>query len=186
MKKLFIIGLVGLTLLGVGCGSNKAKIEAPKEEKVVEQPSVKEDKEVDTPIVVESDDDSIYEGKADDKPRVHPEDDISYTLNLQTPDSIGNVYGIMTYTNNSDYPITGFEVTMLDNTTNETYYYMCYETVMPGETSPNFESFGSSDMTPIAMEYTIFDPETMLGCHYEADLKLRIVDWTEWSTIWAD
>lgn len=45
---------------------------------------------------------------------------------------------VTTYTNNSRYPSTRFEFNVLNKETNEIDFLSSYDTVMPGETSPNF------------------------------------------------
>lgn len=69
-------------------------------------------------------------------------DQISYELDIQEPDSIGNVYVNATYKNNTKYPITGISLTILLKDKNEKTYLLTYDTVMPGETSPIFKTFG--------------------------------------------
>lgn len=51
-------------------------------------------------------------------------------------DSIVTVYMEVTYTNNNDETLTGYKVTIkLPNV--EKTYLSCYDTVLPGEISPN-------------------------------------------------
>lgn len=59
----------------------------------------------------------------------------------------------MTYTNNSKYAISGFTLTALLKDSNEKTYYSCYDTVLPGETSPNFESFGPKTLNKNDVEF---------------------------------
>ena len=166
LKKSLVSLLVGISIVGlVGCSQEVKKgfedgIKQAQEEQI----------EVDN---------SIKEYGIDNEPRVMP-DQLPYNLVLEEPDSIGNVYGDMTFVNNSNYPITSFEVTVLDNTTNEKHYYSCYETVLPGETSPIFDTFASNDMTTLTIEYSIYDKETMLTCYYEYDLRLETLSWGAW------
>lgn len=86
-------------------------------------------------------------------------EELPYTIKLEEPDSLGNVYGTGTYTNNSQHNITSFSVTMLLKDKNEKTYYSNYDTVLPGETSPNFSSSGpntglETDMEPLEIEMT--------------------------------
>lgn len=68
-------------------------------------------------------------------------EDLPYKILEQEPDSVGSVYGVATFTNNSKYPIKYFEMSGIIPSTNETSYFANTDTVMPGETSSNFESF---------------------------------------------
>lgn len=75
-------------------------------------------------------------------------DQVPYEIEIREPDSIGNVYMDATYTNNTDYPITGMEMKVLLKDKNEVVYLSNYDTVMPGETSPTFDTFGPSTQNP--------------------------------------
>ena len=178
LKKSLVSLLVGISMVGlVGCSQEVKKgfedgIKQAQEEQIEVDNSIKEEEQLEV-------DNSIKEYGIDNEPRVMP-DQLPYNLVLEEPDSIGNVYGDMTFVNNSNYPITSFEVTVLDNTTNEKHYYSCYETVLPGETSPIFNTFASNDMTTLTIEYSIYDKETMLTCYYEYDLKLENLSWGAW------
>jgi len=84
--------------------------------------------------------------------------DFALTQEIEPPDSIGSVYLNMTYTNNTQYPIVGFSLAALLKDSNEITYYSCYDTILPGETSANFVSFGplSQQMTDVEfMELSI-------------------------------
>ena len=178
MKKVLISLLVGVVSIGlVSCSSGKVVDEKPQielKEEVVEE--VVEEKEE---IKEEVKDDSIKLGKVDSEPRVLPTD-LPFALIVQEPDSTGTVYGNITFENKSNYPITSFELVVLDNTTNEKHYFDCYDTVLEGELSPIMESFASDDMVVLKMSYSIYDKETGLTCNYEYDTKLERLEWTSW------
>src|SRR5699024_9430963 len=102
------------------------------------------------------------------------------------PDSIGNVYMEATYTNNSDYTITGYDMTVLLKDKNETTYLMNYDTVLPGETSPKFESFGPD--TQDENDYEILElsvtsrTEEGNTLYIDYDFKLEEASWWESSS----
>lgn len=77
--------------------------------------------------------------------------DIRYTI--LPPNSIGTVWMEGTYTNNSKYAINAFSVTVLLKDTNEKVYLSCYDTVLPGETSPIFDTFGPATQSPDDVEF---------------------------------
>lgn len=186
MKKVLVGLLIGVATVGLfGCSSKSEVVgETPKvetKEEVEERikiDAVKEEKEEVVEEVIE-DDGSIKEGKVDLEPRVIPEE-LPFAMTVLEPDSIGTVYGNLIFQNNSKYIITAFDLTALDNVTNEKTYYCCYDTVMQGETSPIMESFASDDISVLKLEYTIYDKESGLSCHYEYDTKLERVQWTAW------
>lgn len=68
--------------------------------------------------------------------------DITPSCAILPRDSIGTVYANITYENNTDKTIVGVEYEVLLKDTNEKVYYVSYDTVLPGETSPIFEGFG--------------------------------------------
>lgn len=69
-------------------------------------------------------------------------EELPVNFTIKDPDIIGNVYMDATYKNNTDKNIVGFNVTVLLKDSNETTYLCSSDTVLPGETSPNFETFG--------------------------------------------
>lgn len=108
-------------------------------------------------------------------------DQLPMDISIQDPDSIGTIYMKATYTNNSQYPIKGFNVTVLLKETNEKTYLSCYDTVMPGETSPVFDAFGppSQNLSDTEiLNYTI----TVVGNdgkdkYIDYDVKLNKYEW---------
>ena len=63
-------------------------------------------------------------------------EDFDLDIKVLPADSTGTVYMEVTYTNNSDETLTGYKVTIkLPNV--EKTYLSCYDTVLPGEISPN-------------------------------------------------
>ncbi|MDO5028717.1 MAG: hypothetical protein Q4E36_05570 [Bacillota bacterium] len=72
-------------------------------------------------------------------------DQLPYSLEIEEPDSLGYVYGFVTFTNNSAYPITGFELTFHMKNKNEKAYFTTYDTVLPGEISPKFKTFSEEN-----------------------------------------
>ena len=63
-------------------------------------------------------------------------EDFDLDIKVLPADSIGTVHMEVTYTNNNDETLTGYKVTIkLPNV--EKTYLSCYDTVLPGEISPN-------------------------------------------------
>ena len=63
-------------------------------------------------------------------------EDFDLDIKVLPADSIGTVYMEVTYTNNNDETLTGYKVIIkLPNV--EKTYLSCYDTVLPGEISPN-------------------------------------------------
>jgi hypothetical protein len=67
-------------------------------------------------------------------------------ITIRRPDSIGTVYMDATYTNNSNRNVVGFQVTILIKDRNEKTYLSTHDTVLPGQTSPKFNSFGPKSL----------------------------------------
>lgn len=111
-------------------------------------------------------------------------EDIKPEIKILEPDSIGTVYMEAIYTNNSHYPITGYDLTVLLKDKNETTYLTTFETVMPGETSPKFDSFGPETQDPNDYEiiglavYARKDDGKTLAIEY--DIKLNEATWYEY------
>lgn len=101
-------------------------------------------------------------------------EELPYTILEQEPDSLGNVYGKATFKNNSKYPIKYFEFSGVKPTVNETTYFMCTDTVMPGETSSNFEASYENGTVITKISYTyVKDGQDI---HVEYDVKLDSYD----------
>lgn len=60
----------------------------------------------------------------------------------QAADSLGQYYSRLSFTNNSDYPITMFSMDAILKDSNEKTYYGGMDTVLPGETSANMLGSG--------------------------------------------
>ena len=79
--------------------------------------------------------------------------DLSINYTILPPDSIGTIYMEGTYTNNSNYTIASFRLTVLLKDKNDKTYLSCYDTVLPGETSPIFDSFGPDTQSNKDVEF---------------------------------
>ena len=101
-------------------------------------------------------------------------------ITINNPDSIGNVYMDATYKNNSQKNIIGFTATILLKDTNEKAYLSNYDTVLPGELSPNFNTFGPETLNKDDIQFLEYDiiianadgSET----HISYDCKLKTYD----------
>lgn len=69
-------------------------------------------------------------------------DQVPCDIKILEPNSIGTVYMEATYKNNTKLPILSYQATVLLKDKNEKTYLTNFDTVMPGETSPKFDTFG--------------------------------------------
>jgi flagellar biosynthesis/type III secretory pathway M-ring protein FliF/YscJ len=102
-------------------------------------------------------------------------------IKITNPNSIGAVYIKATYTNNSDKNIVGYKVTVLLKDSNEKTYLVNYDTILPGETSPNFDSFGPKslkmdDVQFLEYEITIANKDGS-KTYLQYDNKLKQYEW---------
>lgn len=113
---------------------------------------------------------------------IHP-DDIMMDIIILEPNSIGTVYMEATYTNNSKYPITSYTAKVLLKDTNDTTYLSSFDTVMPGETSPKFETFGPDSQDPNDVEVLTLEviarTEEGNNLYIDYDFKLGEATWWE-------
>lgn len=111
-------------------------------------------------------------------------DELPYNMKIRQPDSIGNVYGDLTVTNNSNYIIKYFEL-KVEYTNNkgskDVAYYINGDTIMQGETSTNISTFISKDWKPISLEIKVYDKETNTYCRETYDYKLNELKGTKWT-----
>jgi hypothetical protein len=170
MKKLMYL-LIVLMLVLTGCTSSdsfESSEPAQPSQPVAEAPK-ETPQEAPTPAEEPSDELIIYP------------DEIPWDIVILPPDSIGTVYMEATYTNNSNYPILGYDMEVHLKDSNETTYLSTYDTVMPGETSAKFESFGPETMDLNDIEVLTLDIKARLpnnnDMYIEYDFKL---DWAEW------
>lgn len=163
MKKLLMAIITGTLLLSlVACGEDKKVDDNSKNNanaQVEEKKDEKEEKEQ-PPVTIE---------------------ELPMNVTMLEPDSIGNRYMEATFTNNSKYVIKGFDVTVLLKDKNEKTYLTNYDTIMPGETSPKFETFApatgnSDDMEYLSYDITIVD-ENGKEIYLTYDVKLKTYSW---------
>ena len=158
-----------MTMVLVGCSSGKIE---EGHETVADELAHEEAEEAEE-VVVEDDGDQIP---------IHP-DDIMMDITILEPDSIGTVYMEATYTNNSKYPITSYTAKVLLKDTNDTTYLSSFDTVMPGETSPKFETFGPDSRDPNDVEVLTLEviarTEEGNNLYIDYDFKLGEATWWE-------
>lgn len=144
MKKSLI--LLAFLLLLVGCSGNRTKglVDEEKKEELIpkEEVAPQEVKEISTS--------ENKEKPAKPKPIVTV-NQVPYTLEIQKPDSIGNIYGVATYTNNSNYPITGLQLIFHRKIENDKSYFSTYDTILPGETSPKFSAPSEAEIADMEL-----------------------------------
>ena len=158
---------------------NVTKVENSTKENKVGAPDLtntKDDKEE-----VEVDDNAIYENKNDENPRVHPKD-LEFTYYVDPVDESGQIYGHMTVKNNSNYIIKNIFIQTIVTVEGkrETTYYTYNNSLLPGETTPDMENFGSEDMQKDSMRYTIYDKESGLFCDVDYDFKTELCSMSPW------
>lgn len=167
-RRLFLLMLIiSITLVGCSSGNIEDRPEMVADEVVNEEAEEAED------VVVEDDGDQIP---------IHP-DDIMMDIIILEPNSIGTVYMEATYTNNSKYPITSYTAKVLLKDTNDTTYLSSFDTVMPGETSPKFETFGPDSQDPNDVEVLTLEviarTEEGNNLYIDYDFKLGEATWWE-------
>lgn len=106
------------------------------------------------------------------------------SLKILEPDSIGSIYVEGTFLNSTESPIVAYELTYKDLGTKETHYLSTYDTVMPGEVSSKFETFGPEsgkveDIQFLELSFTlkIEDTEVIVEYDYqleEVELDMRV------------
>lgn len=97
-------------------------------------------------------------------------------VEINEPDSIGTIWGKMTVTNNSEYPLLSFEAVGVRKDNNENTYFSTYDTVMPGEKSPVFETIISEDINNQEYEinnyqYAIKKDDKKIVIEYDVKLE---------------
>lgn len=100
---------------------------------------------------------------------------------IQEPDSIGTIYVNATVVNDTPYPVLSYQYTFKDLTTNEKHYLSTYDTVLPGETTPEFstfspENFEDIDTLEISATVKTGDNEYYMFMY---DVKLDNLQWYE-------
>ena len=160
--KTIITIMIGVTML-TGCGSNSINKTNDKKDssKVEQKQEVKEEPKKVNP----------------EKTAMANVEDFPLGITIKDPDSIGNRYMDVTFTNNSKYPITYLDIKVKFKDDNEPHYITFSDTVMPGETSPNSEGFApksgnKDDLEFLNCEYKIVldDGNTQ---YVEYDYKLK-------------
>ena len=167
MKKTKIVSfMLVLSLLVVGCSSPTQKVEKP----------------MDTPPVKAEE----VEVVSDEKEILKKLETISFgflpKLTILQPDSIGTIYIEGTLVNTSDFPLLSYTLQIKDKKTNEVSYLTTYDTIMPGETSSKFNTFGpesglTTDVEFISMSYDIKLNDIYL--YVDVDLKLGEITYYE-------
>ncbi|MDR0459413.1 MAG: hypothetical protein LBG68_02970 [Coriobacteriales bacterium] len=97
------------------------------------------------------------------------------------------VYTFFTFTNNSPYPIIWLSISALLKDTNTTEYYATDYTVLPGETSTTFHSYGPNSGNPddiklLSIEYTVYVGNDQV-VEYEYDYKLN--NYSKWDSSYS-
>ncbi|MBN1070510.1 hypothetical protein DVV81_04895 [Clostridium botulinum] len=162
MKKKIISALLcGLVVFSfMGCGSNSTQSNTSKENPVKTEVEKPKEEKKQPPVTIEQ---------------------LPLNITIGQPDSIGNVYMNATYTNNSEKNITGFNLNVLLKDSNEKTYLSTYDTVLPGEASPAFNSFGPKtlnmdDIEILKYEITITNADGS-KTYLNYDNKLKQYSW---------
>lgn len=161
--------MILLLLFFSGCAYPQKEVPAPMEPNPVTQD--KTDIKVDEPKEpVES---------ADEIPIFL--DDLPISITIREADSIGTIYMDATYNNKSEYPIVAYSMTVLLKDKNEKVRLSNFDTVLPGETSPNFDTFGPdtkniNDIEKLKLSITAMT-ENNKKLYIDYDFKLGVAEW---------
>lgn len=170
MKKLLALMVAGILVLS-GCSeSDQKEVEKKAEETAEETKEVA--KEAKGTVEEET-----QEEPAEEAPIVKIED-LPYEYTILKPDSIGEVYVSFTYENKSEYPITGFDLTIKKADDEEITYASTYDTVMPGKKAAKFEASGpksrkKEDLEFQKLSYIVKDKENKIEHHITYDYQLK-------------
>lgn len=156
---LAIILVLTLTVTLTGCGNQNDGEEVANKE-------VSED----------SSEDGDEEKEVEKEDSLIKVEDLPYEITILEPDSIGSRYMEATFTNNSDFTVTGYSLTILLKEENEKTYLSTFDTVLPGETSSKFETFApesgkEEDMEVLEYEISIQDED---GNEYYVDYDVKL------------
>lgn len=177
MKKLLLI--LGLSLILTACGSNEAPAEEPKKEETKTE-KVEEKAEVKKEVKEEP--------KEEKKEAPVLIEEVPFNITLLEPDSLGNVYAEVTFTNNSNHIVTSYEITVLKKDNNEKSYYNTFDTIRPNETSSKFGSFAPStglidDLEYLTLTYVVKRGDDSKQVVYDYKTKkYKVSDWFEMDT----
>lgn len=108
-------------------------------------------------------------------------DDLPIAISIRKPDSIGTIYMDATYNNKSEYPIVAYSMTILLKDKNEKVRLSNFDTVLPGETSPTFDTFGPNtkninDIEKLKLSITAMT-ENNKKLYIDYDFKLGVAEW---------
>lgn len=108
-------------------------------------------------------------------------EELPVTINIEEPDSIGTVWMNAAYKNNSKKKIVAYRITILLKENNSKVYLDNYDTVLPGETSPSFQTFGPKSQNKNDMEFLKYDitvlNEDGTKTYLTYDTKLKTYKW---------
>lgn len=170
---LFSLGVIGL----IGCGSSTNNSESLNTNNASSSDNKKNNTQPNS-------DNQQNNTQTNEKPATIP-NQLPYKMEVLQPDSIGTVYGNLTYTNNGEYPVTYFQLiiqyTDKDGNSGAKAYFTNYDTVMPGETSPVIKTFCNSDWKALTLEYKIYDKETQKSRRLQYDYKLEELRGSNWN-----
>lgn len=94
----------------------------------------------------------VFNKLSDEKNPIVTVDKLPYEITIQEPDGTGKVHLEATFTNNSSYAIKSFEMAVALKDKNEKVYLSSTDTVMPGQTSLKFSSYGPQTQNKDDME----------------------------------
>ncbi len=103
-------------------------------------------------------------------------EELPYEITILEKTSADYRYMEATFTNNSDYVVTEYSLIILLKDENDKTYLTSYDTVLPGEVSPKFDSFGpksgkKEDIEVLTYDLTIQD-ENGIEYYIYYDVKL--------------
>jgi len=156
MKKRILYTFLVLALILTGCSTGEVQGDDPAEATEVSQEQPEQEAQ-EAP-------------EQEEEIPIHP-DEIPWDIVVRQPDSIGNVYMDATFTNSTDYPITRYHMKVHLKDKNDTTYLTSHNTVMPGETSPIFDSFGPDTMNEEDYEVLTLEVSALMDNGDELDIE---------------
>lgn len=162
MKKRILYTFLALSLILTGCSTGEVQGDDPVEATEVSQEQPAEPQPSDSGVPEES--------EQEEEIPIHP-DEIPWDITILNPDSSGYVYMEATFTNSTDYPITRYHMKVHLKDKNDTTYLTSHNTVMPGETSPKFDSFGPETLDPNDYEVLTLDISALMDNGDELDIE---------------
>ena len=126
---------------------------------------------------------NIVKGQLDDYPKMDYNDLAVNYIKYEAPDRLGNIYGHISFRNNSKYIVNNItcEVAYTDSYGfKQKSYYTYNNSILPNEDSLDMKGYGSKDMKIIKINFSFMDVDTLLKCDIEYELNTNLINWSKW------